>query len=69
MLSDTDVEKRGDDVEEGEIGEEGDAAAEEVAKGFEENLTGGKADLRDLVKSRTCFIGRSLMTQEDLDAL
>jgi hypothetical protein len=56
-------------VEEGEIGEEGDAAAEEVAKGFEENLTGGKADLRDLVKSRTCFIGRSLMTQEDLDAL
>jgi hypothetical protein len=28
-----------------------------------------KADLRDLVKARTCFIGRSLMTQADLDAL
>jgi hypothetical protein len=56
-------------VEEGEIGEEGDAAAEEVAEGSGENLAGVKADLRDLVKARTCFIGRSLMTQEDLDAL
>jgi hypothetical protein len=56
-------------VEEGEIGEEGDAAAEEVAEGSGENLAGVKADLRDLVKASFCFIGRSLMTQEDLDAL
>jgi hypothetical protein len=56
-------------VEEGEIGEEGDAAAEETAEGSGENLAGVKADLRDLVKARTCFIGRSLMTQADLDAL
>jgi hypothetical protein len=69
MLSDTDVEKCGADVEEGEIGEEGDAAAKEVAEGFGENLAGVKADPRDLVKARTCFIGRSLMTQADLDAL
>jgi hypothetical protein len=69
MLSDTDVGKRGADVEEGEIGEEGDAAAEEAAERSEENLAGVKADLRDLVKCRTYFIGRSLMTQADLDAL
>jgi hypothetical protein len=69
MLSDIDVGKRGVDVEEGEIGEEGDAAAEETPEGSEENLAGVKADLRDLVKARTCFIGRSLMTQKDLDAL
>jgi hypothetical protein len=69
MLSNTDVEKRGADMEEGEIGEEGEAAAEEVAEGSGENLAGVKADLRDLVKARTCFIGRTLMTQADLDAL
>jgi hypothetical protein len=69
MLNDKDVGKRGADVEEGEIGEEGDAAAEETAEGSGENLAGVKADLRDLVKSKTCFIGRSLMTQTDLDAL
>jgi hypothetical protein len=33
MLSDTDAEKRDADAEEGEIGEEGDAAAVEVAEG------------------------------------
>jgi hypothetical protein len=69
MLSDTDVGKRDADVEEGEIGEEDDAAAEETTEGSGENLTGVKADLRGLVKARTCFIGRSLMTQLDLDAL
>jgi hypothetical protein len=69
MLSDTDVGKRDVDVEEGEIGEEDDAAAEETAEGSGENLTGLKADLQDLVKARTYFIGRSLMTQADLDAL
>jgi hypothetical protein len=69
MLSDTNVEKRGADVEEGEIGEEGDATAEEVAEGSRENLAGVKADLQDLVKARTCFIGRSLMTQANLDAM
>jgi hypothetical protein len=69
MLSDTYAGKRDADVEEGEIGEDVDAAVEEAAEGSGENLTGVKADLRDLVKARTCFIGRSLMTQVDLDAL
>jgi hypothetical protein len=55
MLSDTDVGKRDADVEEGKIGEEDDATADEAAKGSGENLTGVKADLRDLVKARTCF--------------
>jgi hypothetical protein len=58
MLSDTDAGKRAViDVEEGEIGEEADAAME----GSKENPAGAKA--------RTCYIGRSLMTQADLDAL
>jgi hypothetical protein len=69
MLSDTDAGKRDADVEDGEIGEDADAAVEEAAEGSGENLTGVKADLRDLVKARTYFIGRSLMTQADLDAL
>jgi hypothetical protein len=56
-------------MEEGKIGEEGDAATVEVVEGSGENLVGMKADLRDLVKAKTCFIGRSLMTQADLDAL
>jgi hypothetical protein len=68
MLSDTDAGKRDADVE-GKIGEDADAAIEEAAEGSGENLTGVKGDLRDLVKARTCFIGRSLMTQADLDAL
>jgi hypothetical protein len=66
MLSDTDAKKRAVDVEEGEIGEESDAPGAEES---EENLTGVKANLQDLVKQRTCFMGRSLMTQADLDAL
>jgi hypothetical protein len=58
MPSDTDVGKRVlVDVEEGEIGVETDAAMEES----EGNPAGAKA--------RTCYIGRSLMTQADLDAL
>jgi hypothetical protein len=69
MLSDTDAGKCDADVEEGEIGEDADAAVAEAAEGSGENLTGVKADLHDLVKARTCFIGRSLMTQADLDAL
>jgi hypothetical protein len=69
MLSDTDAGKRAADVEEGEIGEDADAAVEEAAEGSEENLAGVKADLHDLAKARTCYIGRSLMTQADLDAL
>jgi hypothetical protein len=64
ILSNTDVGKRDADVEEGEIGEDADAAVEEAAEG-----SGEKADLRDLAKARTCYIGRSLMTQADLDAL
>jgi hypothetical protein len=72
MLSDTDVEKCGADVKEGEIGDESKAAAAEAAKAAEgsgEGLVGVKADPRDLIKPRTYFIGRSLMTQADLDAL
>jgi hypothetical protein len=58
MPSDTDDGKRVlVDVEEGEIGVETDAAVEES----EGNPAGAKA--------RTCYIGRSLMTQADLDAL
>jgi hypothetical protein len=58
MPSDTDVGKRAlIDVEEGEIGVEIDAAMEE----FEGNPAGARA--------RTCYTGRSLMTQADLDAL
>jgi hypothetical protein len=56
-------------VEEGEIGEDADAAVEEAAEGSGENLTRVKADLCDLVKAQTCFIGKSLTTQADLDAL
>jgi hypothetical protein len=66
MLSDKDAKKRAADVEEGEIGEESDAAGAEES---EESLTGGKADPQDLVEQKTCFMGRSLMTQADLDAL
>jgi hypothetical protein len=69
MLSDTDAGKRDADVKEGKIGEDADGASEEAVEGSRENLAGVKADLRDLVKARTCFIGRSLMTQADLDAL
>jgi hypothetical protein len=66
MLSDTDRKHRDADVEEGEIGEgSGAAAAEESG----ESLTGVKADLQDLVKPKTCFMGQSLMTQVDLDAV
>jgi hypothetical protein len=70
ILSDTDAGKHAIiDVEEGEIGEDADATVEGAAEGSEENLAGVKADLRDLAKARTCYIGRSLMTQADLDAL
>jgi hypothetical protein len=50
MLSDTDAGKRDAGVEEGEIGEDADAAVEEVAEGSEE-----KTDLHDLAKARTCY--------------
>jgi ferredoxin-like protein FixX len=61
MLSDTDAGKCDADVEEGEIGEDADAAVEEAAEGSREKA--------DLAKARTCYIGRYLMTQADLDAL
>jgi hypothetical protein len=66
MLSDTDVKKRVADVEEGKIGEESDTTAVEESG---ESLTRVKADPQDLVKQKTCFMGWSLMTQADLDAL
>jgi hypothetical protein len=44
MLSDTDAEKRGADVEEGEIGEESETVVGEAVKGPGENLAGVKAD-------------------------
>jgi hypothetical protein len=47
MLSDTDVEKRAANLEEGEIGEGSDVAGVEES---EESLTGVRADLQDLVK-------------------
>jgi hypothetical protein len=64
MLSDTYAKRRVIDVE-GEIGEESDVAGAEES---EQCLTGVKADPQDLVKQKTCFMGRSLMTQADLDA-
>jgi hypothetical protein len=66
MLSDTYAKNRAADVEEGEIGEGSDATTVEESG---EILTRVKADPQDLVKPRTCFMGRSLMTQADLDAL
>jgi hypothetical protein len=65
-LSDTDAKNCVADVDEGEIGEGSDAAAAEESG---ESLTGVKADPQDLVKPRTCFMGRSLMTQAELDPL
>jgi hypothetical protein len=66
MLSDTDAKNCATDVEEGEIREGSDAVA---AEEYKESLMRVKADPRDLVKPRTCFMGWSLMTQADLDAL
>jgi hypothetical protein len=66
MLSDKNAKKRAADVEEGEIGEESDAAG---AAESEKSLTGVKAGLQDLVNQKTCFMGRLLMSQADLDAL
>jgi hypothetical protein len=66
MLSDTDAKKHAADVEEGEIGEGRGAATTEESG---ENLAGIYAGPQDLVKPSTCFTGRSLMTQSDLDAL
>jgi hypothetical protein len=66
MLSDKDAKNRPADMEEGEI-EEGSSIA--AAKESGESLVGVKVDLQDLIKPRTCFMGRSLMTQADLDAL
>jgi hypothetical protein len=66
MLSDRDAKKKDVDMEEGKIGEgSGTVDAEE----FGENLAGVNAGPQDLVKSSTCFLGRSLMTQADLDAM
>jgi ferredoxin len=45
MLSDTGAGKRDVDVEEGEIGEDDEAAIKEAAEGSGENLAGVKADL------------------------
>jgi hypothetical protein len=66
MLSDTDAKNRVANMEEDEIGEGSDATAVEESG---ESLTGVKADPRDLVRPRTYFMGRSLMTQADVDAL
>jgi hypothetical protein len=54
MLSNTDAEKRAINMEEGEIGEESDAAGAEES---EESLTGVKADLQDLVKQKNLLYG------------
>jgi hypothetical protein len=65
-LSDTNAKKTNAGIEGGEIaGGSGIAAAEEPG----ENLAGVQASPEDLIKTGTCFMGQSLMTQEDLDAL
>jgi hypothetical protein len=66
MLSKQDDKKRATDVEEGEIGEGSGAAAIEESR---ENLAGINASPQDLVKRSTCFMGQSLMSHSDLDAL
>jgi hypothetical protein len=66
MLSDTDAKNRAADIEEGGIGEGSDATTVEESG---ENLAGVSADPQDLVKPSTCYMGRSLMTQSNLDAL
>jgi hypothetical protein len=65
-LSDTNAKKTNAGIEGGEIaGGSGIAAAEEPG----ENLAGVQAGPEDLIKTGTCFMGRSLMTQAGLDAL
>jgi hypothetical protein len=64
MLSDTNSKKRDAGVEEGEIGEGSGATAAEESGEYLANMN---ANPRELVKPSTCFIGRSLMTQADLD--
>jgi hypothetical protein len=66
MLSDTYAKKRAAGVDEGEIGEGSGATAAEESR---ENLVGVNADPQELVKLSTCFMGWSLMTQADLDAM
>jgi hypothetical protein len=66
MLSDIDAKNHATDMEEGKIGEGSSAATAEESG---ESLTEVKADSWDLVKPRTYFMGQSLMTQADLDAL
>jgi hypothetical protein len=53
-------------VEEGEIAE-GSGTAD--AQGLGENLASVEAGPEDLVKPGTCFMGRSLITQAELDTL
>jgi hypothetical protein len=66
ILSDTNAKKNEADTEEGEIaGGSGTAAVEESG----EILAGVTAGREDLLKPGTCFMGRSLMTQSELDAL
>jgi hypothetical protein len=66
MLSDTDAKKQATDVEEGVVGEGSGAAA---TKESGENLASVSADPKDLIKPSTFYMGRSLMTQSDIDAL
>jgi hypothetical protein len=65
-LSDTDAKKANARVEEGEIAQGSGAAAVEKSG---ENLTNVNASPDDLVKPNTCFMGRSLMMEADLDIL
>jgi hypothetical protein len=67
MLSDTNAKKRVADVEEGKIGERSGAVV--ATKECRENLVGVNTGPQYLVKPSTCFLGRSLMTQVDLDAM
>jgi hypothetical protein len=67
VLSNTDAKKRVADIEEGEIDEGTGAAAAAEESG--ENLAGMNAGPQDLVKPSTCCLGRSLMTQANLDAM
>jgi hypothetical protein len=65
-LSDADVEITNAGVEEGGIKTGGRVSAEADAG---ENLANVDAHPDELVKPNTCFMGRSLMTQAEMDAL
>jgi hypothetical protein len=65
-LSDADAGKTNTSIKEGEIATNGGATADTESR---ENLANVDAYPNELVKSSTCFLGWSLMTQAELDGM